>query len=143
MRRNKTNRVIWHHALADEATVELIREWHLQRGFNDIGYHYLIRRDGELEHGRDVHEEGAHAMGMNHDSVGICFEGDFRKYEPSVEQLETASRIYHDLCRAYSKSLTIEFHRGIDNPCPGPKLDRDDFREVVGRNDPFADWRQV
>jgi N-acetylmuramoyl-L-alanine amidase len=34
--------------------VNEIRQWHLQRGFNDIGYHYVIRRDGAIEQGRRI-----------------------------------------------------------------------------------------
>ena len=43
--------------------VNEIRQWHLQRGFNDIGYHYVIRRDGAIEQGRPIEKPGAHAAG--------------------------------------------------------------------------------
>lgn len=135
--RRLTKRIVWHHSLADHSSVSEIREWHLQRMFEDIGYHYVIRRDGTIEHGRDTKYIGEHAYGMNHDSVGVCFEGDFRKYEPTVEQLNSACAVYHVVCRAYSKSLEVEFHRSIDNPCPGPLLDREDFREIIKRHDPY------
>ena len=39
--------------------VNEIRQWHLQRGFNDIGYHYVIRRDGAIEQGRPIEKPGA------------------------------------------------------------------------------------
>jgi hypothetical protein len=97
----------------------------------------VIQPDGTIEHGRDVRDIGAHAHGKNHDSIGVCLVGDFRKYEPTVPQLEACGQLYHDLCRAYQKSLIIDFHRAIDNPCPGPKLNREDFQEVVGRCDPY------
>ena len=55
-----------------------IRKWHTEdNGWDDIGYHYVIRRDGILENGRDTKMQGAHcaALGMNGKSLGICLVG--------------------------------------------------------------------
>lgn len=52
-----------------------IRAWHIERGFDDIGYHYVIRRDGTLEFGRELNIPGAHAKGNNANSIGICLVG--------------------------------------------------------------------
>lgn len=52
-----------------------IDRWHRERGFNGIGYHYVIRLDGKLEKGRDVTLAGAHCKGWNERSVGICYIG--------------------------------------------------------------------
>lgn len=52
-----------------------IRRWHLQRGFRDIGYHYVVRLDGSIEVGRPLGEAGAHCKGKNYCSVGICYVG--------------------------------------------------------------------
>ena len=52
-----------------------IRVWHWERGFVDIGYHFVIRRDGSIEKGRDIACVGAHAKGNNRDSIGICMVG--------------------------------------------------------------------
>jgi N-acetylmuramoyl-L-alanine amidase len=125
--REHTTRIIFHHSLADVSSVEMIRDWHFVRGMVDIGYHYVIRKTGTIEHGRDVRVMGAHCLGRNHDSVGVCFEGDFRKYGPTQEQVTAALRVYHSVCRLYSARLKIEFHRDNDNPCPGVKLDRADL----------------
>lgn len=52
-----------------------IRRWHLQRGFNDIGYHFVVRLDGTVEQGRDINHPGAHCLNHNRRSVGICYIG--------------------------------------------------------------------
>ena len=52
-----------------------IKKWHLQRGFKNIGYHYVIRLDGTVEAGRKEDEMGAHCLGHNKDSLGICYIG--------------------------------------------------------------------
>ena len=54
---------------------ETIRRWHVARGWSDIGYHYVIRRGGEVEVGRDLDAVGAHARGHNSKSIGICLAG--------------------------------------------------------------------
>lgn len=59
-----------------------IDKWHRARGFSQIGYHYVIRRNGIVETGRDIdndgdidEEVGAHAAGHNSHSLGICMVG--------------------------------------------------------------------
>lgn len=57
-----------------------IREWHTApkpkgSGWKDIGYHFVIRRDGKVEFGRDMDEVGAHVAGHNAHSIGICMVG--------------------------------------------------------------------
>jgi len=52
-----------------------ITEWHKARGFNDVGYHYIIRRDGTIEQGRELKTIGAHAKGYNSTSIAICYVG--------------------------------------------------------------------
>lgn len=52
-----------------------IDRWHRAQGWLKIGYHYIIRRDGTVEVGRDVNEPGAHAQGFNERSIGICMVG--------------------------------------------------------------------
>ena len=56
-------------------TVADIRQWHLARGFMDIGYHYVIYRDGSIHAGRPLEQPGAHCTGHNRHSIGICYIG--------------------------------------------------------------------
>jgi len=53
-----------------------IRKWHTTppRNWSDIGYHYVIRLDGQLEYGRPLSKAGAHTKGFN-DSIGVCYVG--------------------------------------------------------------------
>ena len=53
-----------------------IRRWHVEeRGWEDIGYHYIIKRDGTLELGRNIELQGAHAEAVKSNSVGISLDG--------------------------------------------------------------------
>ena len=55
--------------------VPRIRQMHLDRGFNDIGYHCVIRRNGEREIGRSIEIQGAHVGGHNPGNIGVCLVG--------------------------------------------------------------------
>jgi len=52
-----------------------IRQWHKNQGWQDIGYHYVIRRDGKVERGRAENLVGSHVAGRNSNSVGVCMVG--------------------------------------------------------------------
>lgn len=58
-----------------EVTAEDIHQWHKDRGWSGIGYHAVIRRSGEVEQGRPLYWEGAHAWGHNRYSLGVCLVG--------------------------------------------------------------------
>ena len=56
-------------------SVEDIKKWHIQRGFNDVGYHFVIKLDGTIEIGRPLNKIGAHVSGNNTGSIGVCYIG--------------------------------------------------------------------
>jgi N-acetylmuramoyl-L-alanine amidase len=64
-----------------------IREWHLDRGWDDIGYHYVVKLDGTIQKGRNDDEIGAHCYGHNQNSIGVCFIGGLSK--DSSKSLDT------------------------------------------------------
>lgn len=69
----------------DHDNIETIRQWHVkERKFNDIGYHYVILKNGTIEKGRDENVIGAHCKGHNDDSIGICLTGkDKDRFTPA------------------------------------------------------------
>ncbi len=75
----KINSIIVHCSDSPEDradTIEDIRRWHVQeRGFNDVGYHYVIHLDGSIHPGRKLDKIGAHCLDHNRDSIGICYIG--------------------------------------------------------------------
>lgn len=64
-------------------TVEDIDRWHRAQGWQCIGYHYVIYRDGTIHPGRPIEIAGAHCLGHNAHSIGICYIGGLR-LKPSV-----------------------------------------------------------
>lgn len=73
------DKIILHCAATPEGkhfTVEDIRRWHMQgNGWSDIGYHYVIYLDGSVHLGRPLEKIGAHTIGENKNSIGICYIG--------------------------------------------------------------------
>ncbi len=58
-----------------EVTVADVTAWHKERGFRAIGYHYLVYLDGTVVRGRREEEIGAHCLGQNAGSIGVCYVG--------------------------------------------------------------------
>lgn len=71
-------------------TVDEIREWHLERGFSDIGYHFVIYLDGTVHEGRPIKQTGAHCMGHNKNSIGICYIGGGNETDTRTEEQKEA-----------------------------------------------------
>jgi len=66
-----------------------IDKWHRDRGWSGIGYHYVILLDGTIEYGRDIEKTGAHTLGQNTGSIGICYIGGMDKEMKSSKDTRT------------------------------------------------------
>ena len=78
----KIDKIIIHCTATPEGRhhdVEDVRRWHLARGFNDIGYHYLIHLDGFIDLGRPITKTGAHCAYQNTGSIGLAYVGGMTK----------------------------------------------------------------
>lgn len=109
----KINKIIIHCSASEFGNAQRIREWHLEKGWSDIGYHYVINngkvfkddkinqrvQDGFIEKGRDDSIVGAHTQGQNSNSIGICLIGnkDFTK-----EQFNSLDTLLDSLLKAYN-----------------------------------------
>ena len=78
VKRTTTDLIVVHSSATPPSMdigVNQITRWHLDRGFDTIGYHIVIRRSGEIEYGRPLDVRGAHAKGFNWRSIGVCMIG--------------------------------------------------------------------
>lgn len=101
-----------------------IDRWHRKRGWLQIGYHHVIRRDGTSEFGRPRDAMGAHAKGFNETSLAICLIGgiaeegepEFNYTLPQLEQL----RLLLDGYRMSLPDVAVVGHRDLDDgkACP-------------------------
>lgn len=119
------------HASATPPSMDIgaadIRRWHLKRGWLDIGYHYVIRRDGTLEEGRDLNTPGAHVSGHNHSSIGICMVGGTSEESQDIAEANYTFAQYKclmsllDYLSGHFPKATIQGHRdfpGVSKECP-------------------------
>lgn len=121
-RRSKTDEVILHHAEASSATVWDINAWHLDNGWVGIGYHYYIRKDGSIYRGRPEWAVGAHAVGHNDRSIGICCEGAYMTETMPAAQLASLKALLRDIMGRYG-TLALKRHRDVNaTSCPGDKF---------------------
>ena len=108
--------------------VDKIRKWHVDdNGWDDIGYHYVIRRDGTLEIGRDEAMVGSHARAVNGTSIGVCLIGGSDsngKWEENFApiQFETLKSIILKLKDKYDIEKIIG-HYQIDDRKKCPSFD--------------------
>ena len=98
------------------SSVAQIDTWHRQRGFKlGIGYHYVVRRNGEIELGRPEWLVGAHCMNHNKYSIGVCYEGGLdARGQPAdtrtTEQKAALRTLLADLHRRYPRAVIVGHH---------------------------------
>lgn len=120
--RQVTNLIILHHAAAKSCTAADVHNWHLNRGWAGIGYHFFVGKDGSVTRGRPLWAVGAHAESCNWRSVGVCFEGDYQ-----VEQSMPAAQLQagRELVQYLKAKLGVDRvvgHRDVavaGTSCPG------------------------
>lgn len=105
-------------------TVNQIDQWHRQRGFDCIGYHYVIYRDGTVHKGRDEQRIGAHCKGHNANSIGVCYIGGCATDGKTPKDTRTAAqkaalvKLLRELRQRYPKAI-IHGHRDFAaKACP-------------------------
>ena len=128
--RTKTDKVVFHHTgnpTDDDCSAQQINTSHQGQGWTCIGYHYVIRKNGDIEVGRPHWTVGAHAYGDNSHTIGIHLSGNFEIGEPTSAQIESASLLLANLCSDYGLSIDAEHvvgHKDLkgDTACPGKNL---------------------
>ena len=89
-------------------TVADIDRWHRQRGFAQIGYHYVIYLDGTIHKGRPIELVGAHCQGHNSHSIGICYIGGLAADNKTPKDTRTEAQ--KQALLALLKELRAKFH---------------------------------
>lgn len=108
---NKPTHIIIHCSDSEWGCTREIDKWHKERGFSGVGYHlillnghieperYIDVMNGSIECGRDLDSDGAHCIGYNERSIGICL---ILKAKPTIEQLDSLKRLVLELCIKYN-----------------------------------------
>lgn len=95
-----------------DCTVEQIRSWHKAQGWADIGYHYIVYRDGSIHKGRAENVAGAHCYGHNSHSLGICYVGGYASDGKTTKDTRTDAQ----------KSALLKLLRELKTKYPQAKI---------------------
>ena len=117
-KRSRTLYIVLHHTDSENTTIETIHKWHLEKGWFGCGYHRYIREDGSTYQGRPDDTIGAHTIGYNHDSIGVCLEGNFTKRALKLHQEQALIKVLVELREKYPEAVITD-HRSFNNTdCP-------------------------
>ena len=136
--------IVLHCSASPGSTLESIRRWHVEgRGWDDVGYHFVIEESGALRIGRPLSMPGAHAKGANDKSIGVCLSGNGDVYPFQLAQVATLKKLCEALMLTYGiPSERVIGHREVhgkipgaaptSKTCPGKHAELDRWRRVLG-----------
>ena len=123
----KISEIIVHCSATPEGkhfTVADIDAWHKKRGFKCIGYHFVIYLDGKVNVGRNIEEIGAHCLGHNANSIGICYiggcaaDGKTPKDTRTEEQKASLVRLITELRSRFPNARVHGHNKFAAKACP-------------------------
>jgi len=124
----KISKIVVHHS-GNTDSVEGIKDLHVNKnGWDGIGYHFMIGREGAVFIGRALDAVGAHAKGHNKESIGICLLGNFDEEEPYEPQMDALVRLMSELMEdSHLGPDCIILHRELnsDKSCPGTNITKE------------------
>jgi N-acetylmuramoyl-L-alanine amidase len=130
--------IINHHTGAEEKNAAQVKNYHVNTlGWKDVGYNYLIERDGKIVTGRSLNVAGAHCKvaGMNSKGIGIAIIGNLENRKPTNEQYNSLIELNAKLCKNHNISVgNILGHKevkGAATVCPGKNLNMNNVRVAV------------
>ena len=120
-KRTKTDYIVLHHAEAAMCTADYIHRWHLNNGWAGIGYNFFVRKNGEIYRGRPVDTVGAHCLGFNSNSIGICAEGAYDSTDTVMPAAQKAALIWlvAELRKVYKTAKAVRHKDLTATSCPG------------------------
>ena len=117
--RTKTKHIVLHHRGGNGDVMSIHQDHISDKGWLGIGYHFYIRKDGRIYSGRPIDTIGAHSVGANNISIGVCFEGNFEKEDMNDTQIKAGQRLISYL-RGLYPDVSIKKHNDFEQTaCPG------------------------
>jgi N-acetyl-anhydromuramyl-L-alanine amidase AmpD len=136
-------KIILHHSASTFGDVFQVVDWHAERDFDTIGYHFVVlnghirpnsysrHNDGLIQFGRDLKYQGAHAKGANQSSIGVCLIGNSSFSRAQVESTVFLCGLLCELFKISPEEIWGHNHVTEGTECPG-SLDIDFIRAMVG-----------
>lgn len=128
---NKPTGLVLHHTASTTISPEAINDMHIQEGWGGIGYHFYIRKDGTIYRGRPENIIGAHAIGRNKNSIGICLEGNFENEVPTDAQKNSLVKISTDMIIKYNLEDILGHRDVYQTLCPGENFPMEEIKNRI------------
>ena len=160
--RRTTDYVVWHCSAtppSQDIGAAQITIMHQARGFDDIGYHLVIRRDGVLETGEAFKRRGAHVKGINSVSVGVCMVGGIdedgnsennftdEQWQAAKHAFEFLTLLYPDAEHVGHRDLSPDKNRDgrvvkreFLKDCPCYSVTKWIYEELSPQYEMYAEW---
>ena len=127
--------VLHHSGVKVLQSVETIHNYHKNKGWAGIGYHFYVRKDGSVYRGRPENMAGAHCPGVNSISLGICAEGDFEQEIMNDVQKNAIVELIKYIKLRYNIKW-IKGHREIlSTDCPGANYPLQEIIDLANNNE--------
>ena len=137
--------IVIHHSASEAGGADRFDDWHRQRGWDGLGYHFVVGNgsdtaDGQVEVGSRwvAQKHGAHCKTdddyYNQHGIGVCLVGDFDRHRPAEPQLQSVRRLVTFLCREFDIPPDRIFtHGGVtgETKCPGKHFNVEALRKSV------------
>ena len=142
--RKLTNLIVVHCSAtrpSHDVNAKEIDRWHRKRGWLKIGYHFVIKRDGTVETGRQLNEVGAHVAGFNSRSIGLCLIGgvteeDGKTPEKNFTDIQwTALEVLLREMRGLFPEAKIVGHNELNSYKACPSFDVQEYLADPSRSD--------
>lgn len=144
---NTNEYIIIHHSTTVDGRTydaENIKWYHINiKKWSDVAYHFfteLIGSEIKIVHGRSIYKDGAHTLGFNDRSIGVCLVGDFDAYAPSLKTLLVTVKLIRSLQMIYGvptnkvighRETYALLHKKEEKTCPGSRFSMVDLREAL------------
>jgi len=134
IKNNRPRKIIIHHSAREEWSPEEVNKYHKSKGWKGIGYNFYIRKDGTIYYGRPEDSEGAHTIGENNNSIGICLEGNFEEEEVSEKQLDSLLNLSLYISLKYDIYKIMGHKEAYETLCPGKKFPLENVKVEIRNN---------
>lgn len=133
------NKIILHCSATREGqdiSTETIRGWHVnERGWSDIGYHFVVLLDGTVDKARPVERQGAHVRGKNKGSIGVCYIGgcdaDMNPKDTRTDlQKESLTELISYLMDSYEDATLHGHNEFSSKACPSFNV-KEEYKELI------------
>ncbi|ABB15012.1 peptidoglycan recognition protein family protein [Carboxydothermus hydrogenoformans] len=139
LKKSNVDYIVLHHTAATrDLSWQEINSEHKARGFAGFGYHFYINKAGIIYAGRPLNVIGAHALGLNDESIGICFSGNFEEEKPTSEQINSGKLLVSWLKYKIFNKPKVIGHKEVASlrptatktACPGRNFPLDAFKSL-------------